>query len=243
MLPTGNWLGRVKVGGTEFTQTIKIEMVKPNRLKINLDFGMDKLTSSSSDITGDLKVNWLHGAPGKNLRAQFEVMLTKAATKFDQYPDYVFDDPSIDFYSESQPVFDGYTDAEGNATVTAKIEVSELAPGSLNAIFRGKVYEESGNFSIDRFSIPYYPYSALTGIRLPQGDKSRGMLLTDTTHRVDIVSIDPNGKPLSRNIELAVYKVDWRWWWDTSEGAVNFMSGTIRSANHERQSQDSKWKG
>ncbi|MCU0368230.1 MAG: MG2 domain-containing protein [Cyclobacteriaceae bacterium] len=223
--PTGNWLGRVKVGGTEFTQTIKIEMVKPNRLKINLDFGVDKLTASSNDIQGNLKVNWLHGAPGKNLRAQFEVMLTKATTKFDQYPDYVFDDPSIDFYSESQPVFDGYTDAEGNATVTAKIEVSELAPGSLNAIFRGKVYEESGNFSIDRFSIPYYPYSALTGIRLPQGDKSRGMLLTDTTHRVDIVSIDPNGKPLSRNIELSVFKVDWRWWWDTSEGSVNFMSG------------------
>lgn len=39
--PTGNWLGRVKVGGTEFTQSIKIEMVKPNRLKINLDFGVE----------------------------------------------------------------------------------------------------------------------------------------------------------------------------------------------------------
>ncbi|MEY4929710.1 MAG: hypothetical protein RI909_434, partial [Bacteroidota bacterium] len=223
--PTGNWTGRVKVGGTEFIQPIKIEMVKPNRLKINLDFGVDKLTADNHAITGDLKVNWLHGAPGKNLRAQFEVILTKGTTKFDQYSEYVFDDPSLDFYSESKPVYDGYTDSEGNAKVNVEIPVSEQAPGMLNAVFRGKVYEESGNFSIDRFSIPYYPYPSLTGIRLPQGDKARGMLLTDTTHRVDIVTVDPDGKPLSRSIEMSIYKIDWRWWWDGSDGGINFMSG------------------
>lgn len=223
--PTGNWLGRVKVGGAEFTEPVKIEMVKPNRLKINLDFGVEKLTAGSGNISGKLKVNWLHGAPGKNLRAQFDVILTKATTKFDQYAEFVFDDPSIDFYSESQSIYDGYTDADGNATVNANLEVSGAAPGKLNAVFRGKVYEESGNFSIDRFSIPFYPYNAITGLRLPQGDKARGMLLTDTTHRVDIVTIDAEGNPLSRNVEVAIYKVDWRWWWDSSEGSVNFMSG------------------
>jgi len=223
--PTGNWSGRVKVGGTEFTQPIKIEMVKPNRLKINLDFGVDKLTTNTNNISGDLKVNWLHGAPGKNLHAQFEVLLTKGSARFDQYPEYTFDDPSIDFYSESKPVYDGYTDAEGNAKVNVAIPVSEQAPAVLNAVFRGKVYEESGNFSIDRFSIPYYPYPSLTGIRLPQGDKARGMLLTDTTHRVDIVTVDANGTPLSRTIELSIYKINWRWWWDGSDGEINFMSG------------------
>jgi len=62
------------------------------------------------------------------------------------------------------------------------------APGMLNAVFRGKVFEESGNFSIDKFSIPFYPYESFTGIRLPSGDKARGMLLTDTTHKVDVVT-------------------------------------------------------
>jgi uncharacterized protein YfaS (alpha-2-macroglobulin family) len=103
------------LGGTEFTQSIKIEMVKPNRLKINLDFGVDKLTAGNNNVSGNLKVNWLHGAPGKNLRAQFDVLLTRGTTKFDQYKDYVFDDPSIDFYSESQSIYDGYTDADGRA--------------------------------------------------------------------------------------------------------------------------------
>ncbi len=223
--PTGNWLGRVKVGGTEFQQFLKIETVKPNRLKINLDFGVDKLIAGNNNVSGNLKVNWLHGAPGKNLRAQFEVLLTKGTTKFDQYKDYVFDDPSIDFYSEAQTIFDDYTDANGNAQVNANLEVNSEAPGTLNAVFRVKVYEESGNFSIDRFSIPFYPYETLVGIKLPRGDKARGMLRTDTTQRVDIVTVDADGNPLSRTIELSLYKINWRWWWDGSEGSVNFMSG------------------
>jgi len=223
--PTGSWLGRVKVGGTEFQQFLRIETVKPNRLKIKLDFGVDKLTAGNNNVSGNLNVNWLHGAPGKNLRAQFDVLLTKGTTKFEQYKDYVFDDPSINFYSEASTIFDGYTDTNGNAQVNADLQVNTEAPGTLNAVFRGKVYEESGNFSIDRFSIPFYPYNTLTGIKLPKGDKARGMLRTDTTQRVDIVTIDADGKPLSRTIELSVYKIEWRWWWDGSEGAVNFMSG------------------
>lgn len=224
--PTGNWLGRVKVGGAEFTQPIKIEMVKPNRLKINLDLGVEKLKAGDNNVSGNLNVKWLHGAPGKNLRAQFEVLLTKGETKFARYPEYVFEDPSRNFSSEAQQVYDGYTDAEGNAKVSASLPVSTDAPGALNAVFRGKVFEESGNFSIDRFSIPYFPYESFTGIRLPQGDKARGMLLTDTTHRVDVLTLDADGNPLSRNVEMSIYKIEWRWWWDSSEeGTVNYMTG------------------
>jgi uncharacterized protein YfaS (alpha-2-macroglobulin family) len=240
--PTGNWKAKVKVGGTEFTETIKIETVKPNRLKINLDFGVDKITAGNNNISGDLEVKWLHGAPGKNLRATFEVLLAKAETKFAKYPEYVFDDPTRDFHSETQPVFDDVTDENGRAKVNTSLQVSGEAPGMLNAIFRGKAFEESGNFSIDQFSIPFYPYSSFTGIRLPQGDKARGMLLTDTTHRVDVVTLDADGNGVSREgVEMSLYKIEWRWWWDGSdESTVNFMSGNysqpvatgkIRTAN------------
>jgi uncharacterized protein YfaS (alpha-2-macroglobulin family) len=112
----------------------------------------------------------------------------------------------------------------------------------LNAVFRGKVFEESGNYSIDKFSIPFYPYQSFTGIRLPAGDRARGMLLTDTTHNVDVVTIDANGNPVSHNgIQMSIYKLNWRWWWDQSEeGDVNFMNdnnaepvanGVINSVN------------
>lgn len=239
--PTGNWTARVKVGGTEFLQPVKIETIKPNRLKINLDFGVDKITAGNNNVQGNLSVNWLHGAPGKNLKAQFEVLLTKGETKFQRYPDYTFDDPGGEFYSEAQSIYEGYTNEEGNALINATLDVGEGAPGMLNAIFRGKVFEESGNFSIDRFTLPYYPYESFTGIRLPPGDKARGMLLTDTTHTVDIVTIDADGKPVSRdNIEMSVYKIQWKWWWDNTDDEPSYMSssysqlitsGTARTAN------------
>jgi alpha-2-macroglobulin len=239
--PTGNWSARVKVGGAEFNQNLKIEMVKPNRLKINLDFGKEKLTAEDNNVSGDLLVKWLHGAPGRNLKAEFEVLLTKAETKFSRFPDFVFEDPSRDFSSEAKVIFQGSTDEEGHARVSTTLDASATPPGMLNAVFRGKVFEEGGDFSIDKFSLPFYPYESFTGIRVPEGDKARGMLLTDTTHQIDVVTIDPDGKAVSRKeIKMALYKLNWRWWWDNSGEDPSYMSdsyatliseGTISTQN------------
>jgi uncharacterized protein YfaS (alpha-2-macroglobulin family) len=223
--PTGNWSARIKVGGTEFSQPLKIETVKPNRLKINLDFGTPRITGSN--VSGSLDVKWLHGAPGKNLKAEFEVILTRAATTFPKFKDYIFEDPSRDFSSETQPVFEGYTDASGKATVNASLEVSTAAPGFLTAIFKGKVFEESGNFSIDRFSIPYSPYETYVGLKTPEGERYSGILYTDTTHRVDIATVNADGAPVSSSVDVTMYKLNWRWWWDNSYGNLaNYVNGS-----------------
>jgi alpha-2-macroglobulin len=223
--PTGNWTARIKVGGTEFAQPIKIETVKPNRLKINLDFGVEKITKEN--VTGNLEVKWLHGAPGRNLKAEFDVILTKAPTQFPKYPDYIFEDPSRQFYSEAETIFEGYTNAEGKATVNASLSSSYAAPGFLTAIFKGKVFEESGNFSIDKFSIPYYPYNSFVGVRLPKGERYSGMLYTDSTHKVDVVTVDADGKGVSKTVEMSIYKLNWRWWWDNSyDNIANYVEGS-----------------
>lgn len=223
--PTGNWSGRVKVGGTEFVQPLKIETVKPNRLKINLDFGTDKFTKA--DVTGQLEVKWLHGAPGRNLKAEFDMLLVRVPTQFPKYKDYIFEDPSRTFYSEAQPVFSDNTDAEGKATVNVSLASSTAVPGFLNAVFRGKVFEESGNFSIDRFSVPYYPYESFVGMKLPEGEKYSGTLYFDKQHTVDLATVGANGNPLSRNLEVRMYKLDWRWWWDNSEeNLANYVEGS-----------------
>jgi uncharacterized protein YfaS (alpha-2-macroglobulin family) len=56
------------------------------------------------------------------------------------------------------------------------------------------------------------------------------MLLTDTSHRVDIVTVDADGKPVSHDgIEMTLYKMDWRWWWDNTDGNANYISNSITS--------------
>jgi uncharacterized protein YfaS (alpha-2-macroglobulin family) len=39
---TGNWRAQVTVGGSVFSKIVKVETVKPNRLKIKLDFNGKK---------------------------------------------------------------------------------------------------------------------------------------------------------------------------------------------------------
>ena len=215
---TGNWLAKVKVGGATFNKSLRIETVKPNRLKINLDFGVERITHEQNNVSGTLLVNWLHGAPARNLKAVFEVVLSETRTQFDRYQDYAFDDPARKFYAESQKIFEGYLDENGKAFINAGLSAEEASPGALNAHFKGRVFEEGGNFSIDRFTVPYYPYSSFVGVKVPKGDKARGMLLTDTTHVIEIATVDSEGKPVSRRaVDMEVYKLGWRWWWDSSD--------------------------
>ncbi len=222
--PTGNWRARVKVGGAEFAKQLKIETVKPNRLKIDLKFDGDKLYHDQGTQYANLNVRWLHGAVAKNMKASYEVLLVPMKTNFQSYENLIFDDPSKEFITETEPVFEGRLNDQGNARLPFKLDTGDDPPGMVRAIFKGKVFEEGGDFSIDNTSITYVPYNSFVGVKAPQGDK-RGMLLTDQDYNVRIVSLDARGNPLSKRLEVSIHKLQWRWWWDNSyEDKSNFTS-------------------
>ncbi len=223
--PTGNWLCRVKVGGATFEKKLKIETVMPNRLKINLDFHGQEALGRSATEPATLNARWLFGATAQHLKARVDVQLYKRATAFDKYKGYVFDNPTANFAPQSKVVFDGPLDAEGNATLNPQFEAGEQAPGQLLANVMVKVFEPGGNFSIDNLSMPYNPYSAYVGVKVPEGDKQWGFLQTGKTHRFTIAEVTPDGKPTTgtTEAEVEIYKISWRWWWDNSgEGLSNF---------------------
>ncbi|HSD67860.1 MAG TPA: MG2 domain-containing protein [Vicinamibacteria bacterium] len=215
--PTGNYTGRVSVGGATFEKTLKIETVMPNRLKIAMEFGTDQLRAGSR-IGGVLTSAWLHGAPARRLKADVELAFSPARTTFKGLEEYVFDDPTRKYDTERQTIFEGILDETGKARVDATIAAEAVAPGKLRADLTTRVFEPGGAFSIDRFSIPYSPYQRYVGIRTPKGDRARGMLLTDAKHRVDVALVDPDGGPGGDGeVEVKLYKVDWRWWWEKGE--------------------------
>jgi alpha-2-macroglobulin len=226
-VPTGNWSVKVKAGGTQFEKNLKIETIKPNRLKIKLTFNTDRLTSGGPNITGDLLVNWLHGATARNLKSSVGVILTEEQTSFSQFPGYQFTDPAKIFSSEEESMFEDYVDDNGRATIPVHIHADNTSPGMLRANFTVRVFEKSGDFSIDRFSMPYSPYTSYVGIKTPEGDK-RGMLLTDTLHWVDVVTLDESGKSISRTgLEVTMYKLDWRNWWELEGNELaNYIGNT-----------------
>lgn len=230
--PTGNWTARIKVGGAWFTKNIKIETIMPNRLKIKLDFKSKVLSVDKKDEAGTLEVKWLVGAIAKNLNAKVEVTLNEMTTSFPKYDEYTFDDVARSFTSEAQEIFDGNTDDKGIAMVKPNINANDAAPGMLRASFKVRVFEPGGAFSVDQFNMPYSPYSSYVGMKVPEGAKWSGMLQTDTNHIVKIVTIDSDGKPVSRkNLKVQVYKVGWRWWWDSYDGDLaNYVGNEYKQA-------------
>jgi uncharacterized protein YfaS (alpha-2-macroglobulin family) len=216
--PTGTWTAKIKVGSVTFQKNLKIETVMPNRLKIEMAFAKPYLQKGDK-INTTLKSRWLHGAIADGLDAKVDVTLTPAPTTFARFSEYVFDDPSRRFSAETQTVFEGKLDNNGQASIESDIEVENRSAGMLNANFTTKVFEAGGNFSVDRFTIPFHPYSSYIGIKLPKGDKTRGMLLTDTNHIVNIVSLKPDGSYTKgkKTVKVTLYEIRWRWWWDKSE--------------------------
>ncbi|WP_394748297.1 alpha-2-macroglobulin family protein [Spongiimicrobium salis] len=233
--PTGNWLAKVSVGGASFTKSIKIETIKPNRLKIKTNFS-DELLSPSKPITGTLEVKWLHGAIAKNLKGDITAKFNPQSTSFKAFPAYVFDDPSRSFSGEDQVVFEGVVNEEGKANFTISPNLNGVAPGMLKAAFITKIYENGGDFSTDVFTKTYSPYPTYVGLNVPKGDKARGMLLTDTLHNFEVVTVDDKGKPkASSNLKITIHKVNWRWWWDTSaDNLSSYNSGQYREKVFEK---------
>lgn len=214
--PTGNWLAKVIVGGSSFTKTVRIETVKPNRLKLNIDFGSELLHRGT--VTGNLNAIWLHGAIARDLNADIEMNLAPARTTFNEYTDYIFDDPVKSFETEDQMIWEGNLDSQGNAKFYTGINVGSEAPGMLQAFFKTRVFENSGNFSIDRFSILYSPYSSYVGVKIPQGPGWNGSLYSNEPNLIPIVTVDESGNPVDlENLLVEIYDVNWRWWWDRDD--------------------------
>ncbi len=228
--PTGNWEAMVSVGGAKFYKSIKIETIKPNRLKIKNNFSR-KTLSSSYPNTSNLEVTWLHGAIAKNLNVEMQAKFSQQTTTFKGYEKFTFDDLVRQFSTEEINVFSGKLNENGKASVNIEPKLQGQAPGMLRASFITKVYEEGGDFSTDVISTTYSPYKTYVGIKSPEPNKY-GMLETRTNNRFDIVTVDENGRPKAvRNLEVKVYKVEWRWWWDaSSDNLSNYNSSNATTS-------------
>ena len=102
--PTGLWNAYVKVGGTAFHKSLRIETIKPNRLKITLALPTI-LQASSKDVYAPLTSSWLTGATASRLKAKVEMSLSKVNTQFKNYGQYLFNNPATDFTTVRADVF------------------------------------------------------------------------------------------------------------------------------------------
>ena len=213
--PTGLWNAYVKVGGTAFHKSLRIETIKPNRLKITLALPTI-LQASSKDVYAPLTSSWLTGATASRLKAKVEMSLSKVNTQFKNYGQYLFNNPATDFTTVRADVFNGVLDAEGRAGVNIQLPVATGAPGMLNATLTTRVFEPGGDASIYSQTVPFSPFASYVGINLNQ---PKGKYIeTDKDHVFDIVTVNDQGQPVNRsNLEYKIYRISWSWWWENGE--------------------------
>lgn len=245
---TGNYRLAVDVGGAHFSKTIKVETVKPNRLKIDLDFDDDEIYAGKGGIEGNLKLQWLHGAIAKDLRVKVDLSLSNTYNGFEGYGDYHFRDRTRRFGTDQQTIFDANVDNEGQAKINYLPTLNQQPPGKLRAYFDIKAFEKGGDFSIDGFSVQYSPYPHYVGMKVPRTDNYYA-LETDKEHRFELISLDEKGQPVKgRSLQYEVYKLQWRWWWSggyedfsrytASEGILPMHKGEITSNSQGKSTFD-----
>jgi uncharacterized protein YfaS (alpha-2-macroglobulin family) len=222
--PTGVWSAYIKVGGTSFYKALRIEAIKPNRLKINLKLPGDMLYSTDGNIPVTLSSAWLTGATARNLDAKVEMTFSRMQTQFKGYEKYLFNNPATDFSQWSKTAFRNKLNDEGEATFQIPVPEAKNAPGMLRLNLYCEVAESGGNVSMHSQSVTYSPYSSYIGINF-NSDERKSYFETDKENVFDVVTLDPKGHPVGRSaLEYKIYRVNWSWWWEhNNESFVSYL--------------------
>ncbi|MBO6097288.1 MAG: alpha-2-macroglobulin, partial [Bacteroidales bacterium] len=221
--PTGYWNAYLKVGGSSFNKVLHIETVKPNRLKVNTEY--PALMEAGKTVSVPISAAWLSGGVAGNLPVRAQISLKKASgSPFAGFEKYNFFAPSAAFSADEQELFKGRLDASGNITAKIALPAAQNAPGMLQAFVVTSVEEPGGDESFTTETIPYSPYSAYVGVRVPDGE----YLETDKAHYFKLAVVDAAGQRVKgHQVEYAVYKAGWNWWWDNAGGSLDaYVNGS-----------------
>lgn len=224
--PTGIWNAYFKVGGASFHKSLRIESLKPNRLKINLDF-KDKILGAGISAPVTMSANWLTGPAASGLAAKADMTLTRGGSSFEGFEGYKFTDPTSSFTSSESRIIDTRLDGSGKASLSVDMPSAKDAPGMLKANIVCSVEEAGGDASFTTMTIPFSPFSAYVGIRSPK-EENKGYLETDTDLIFNVAVVDKNGKRVSgHDLEYRIFKLKWSWWWESRSYELDsYVNGT-----------------
>ena len=213
---TGNWKAVLKVGGAVFNFPVKIENIKPNRMRIKLDFGKKELTSSDEPVNCILSANWLYGAPAKNLDARIDVSMWQSKEGFKKFQDFRINNiREAPFYTTFE-WFKGRLNDLGNTKISQKLLPKESnATGPMVVNFKTKVFEQGGEPNVDNVNVTYHPFNRYCGVSVLKNSYGAPTYNVNENVPISLASISTDGNGISQTaLKVEIFRVDWSWWWD-----------------------------
>ncbi len=224
--PTGTWNAYFKIGGATFHKSLRIESIKPNRIKINADFGSGAIDGGQR-VPVNISANWLTGPAASGLATKVNMTLRRGASTFKGFEGYSFSSSMSEFHNSEHNLVDTRLNENGTARLSVAMPAAENAPGMLTADIVTTVAEQGGDISYSTLSVPYSPYSSYVGIKVPT-EKDSYYLETDKDYKINVAVVDKKGERVSGdNLTYAIYKLKWSWWWESrSESLDSYVNGS-----------------
>lgn len=214
-VPTGLWEATFTVGDRTFRHPVRIETIKPNRLKIKIR--TPEMIRANREEPLGIEACWLTGPVAKLLDAGMEMTLYADPRPFKGYKNYLFSNPLVSYTSSHKELFSEQLDSTGSVEKLCTTGTDRNAPGMLLADITAKVTEPGGDISVVSHTVPFSPFEAYVGIDL--GEKTYP---TDTEVRFPVVVLDQQGGRMkSRRLDYKIYRLDWDWWWEGNAHALN----------------------
>jgi alpha-2-macroglobulin len=212
--PTGAWVAYVKIADETFEHSLKVETVKPNRLKVKLDFPQSIVgENGDAQLTGAVEAKYLFGAPAADLKYRIKAYLSEREKTFAKLPGYRFDNPLKSFVAREQDIADdAKLDKSGHAGISRTINDLSSAPQAVYARLEASVFEKGGSFTQTWKSVEINPYKVYVGVKsnLPGGSGRVG-----EEYRLSIVAVDTAGQPVKGKVLIVKEYVNrHHWWWD-----------------------------
>lgn len=223
-VPTGLWEARFKVGNEVFKHPVRIETIKPNRLKIAIQ-APDVMEANVKTPVG-IDAHWLAGPAAKGLQASAELALYTDPAPFEKFRNFIFSNPLVDFETSEKALFKGVLDSIGHISRECTVGTDINAPGMLRANITAKVAEPGGDASIVSRQVRFSPFGVYVGINL--GNRT---FLTDTTVTLPVVAVNRDGVRMkTRDLDYKIYRLRRDSWW---EGQSGMLGRYVQSSSAE----------
>ncbi len=212
--PTGNWLAVLNVADQQFDEQLKVETVKPNRLKILVDVP-ELIEAPDLTLTGAVTSRYLFGAPAANLNTSIYVELVHKEFTAPKFSEYIFQTPVKYFSTLTQEVYQGPLDSQGRYDLNFEFDDLVNANGLLTAVLRTSVMEKGGNLTENAKTISISPFKSYVGIK--NIFMNRAARFGDK-YNIPVIVVDKNGAPLAgKNLKVDLYVQRDNWWWHYDE--------------------------
>lgn len=228
---TGNWTARFKVGGLKYDKVVKIETVKPNRLRIVAENEADFIQNGDKI---KYQTSWLNGASSAGLKATVDMNFYNTPTTFNGYSQYTFNDKTKSFSSFEQSVYTGNTSSDGSFEFQFNVNADAAAiPGMLQAVSTTKVFENSGEFSVQYDTRKFSFYKSYIGYKLSDNNY---YLQCDKPYKLDVANIAADGKLIASNrVKVGLYRVEYNWWYNSYNSNQYFDQEKIKAIEFEKE--------